>query len=268
MGKFGLTIEELEQEFRERLAELTELVARSDVAERGRTEAALSLAYYLVEVVKRWKSPGITIDRVQLGAIKALERRIRQEGAAELERLVEGRESNGRDPSEGVSTGLGETVPERAPAGSGEIDAGGADPSVGGSRELASGVSGGDRDHSPPPEGEAGGGEPVSRSGDRRGAERAGGGSSRAGREAGFAEGEDSRGGEVTIYRTCKRCGAGMPPESESKLPPSAKRCPACGWDPSEPSPGVPSPARPEPVVPATGRSFSEGKVRRGPGKP
>lgn len=85
MGRFGITFEELEVEFKRILMELAMLPKES------RIEEATDIAtFYLIEVVKRWKTHGMTVEKIRNSAEEALVRKMRKDSTKELERLLGG----------------------------------------------------------------------------------------------------------------------------------------------------------------------------------
>ncbi len=94
-NRFGLTIEELYEEILKTLTELVVVYAKGD-----NPSAAISItAVYLTEVVKRWKTPGMTIEKIRAKAEEATNRQSRRWGMEELERLLP-EEDNERNTSE------------------------------------------------------------------------------------------------------------------------------------------------------------------------
>ena len=81
-----MTFEELEQEFRGLILDVAR--AGKQGTDRQITDSIQLSTYYMIEVVKRWRTRDITPDRVRELARKAVIRRLRDEGANQLKEVL------------------------------------------------------------------------------------------------------------------------------------------------------------------------------------
>lgn len=275
MGNRGITIEQLESEIYERLAELVEQCIEIPLTKR----IALVTHYtvYLSEVVKRWQTPGITPEKITEKSTQAMERRmrkrLREDGVAELRELLQEepdghRQGSGedavpsgggpsekgalggtdagkpteKDPSERTDTGL----PSNGPLQRGGLD----------------GSPSGDDAELPDP-----GGAPPAPEADRPPADRH---REQADGHLGSDKGDERDDKEEPLMqqKTCPKCRASLGPEiSSPKLAEpgislvTVRPCPGCGWDPRVPLETPKKKPRPlkGPQPPKAGKSFSRG---------
>lgn len=272
MGKYGLDIVELEQEFQRNLEELFELA----VTEPEKRQRAVAYAtFYLVEVVKRWRSPGMTVQKIREGSERALDRQIRRWGSEELKNLLkeQGKEQgHEKETKEEVKAEASESTDTRDTKNHGS----GEHPKYSGDQRVDPKDDPGriqpDQGHSVKETNDPG------RHGEVELGDAGPGGTSKTDSQGGTAPGKGGKerqsppspdkpkgpasaeGAEHMRPKNCPRCHGPMAPEMEDPLPRSSDLCPACGWNPEEPQTNPKRPRKPQtgPQPPKAGKSFSD----------